>query len=134
MSNHGNNKFGYLRFEVPARTVTAALLRLFVSGNSPNAFHVLPRADTGWDETSLTYDTAPDLYSLVPLATIEGRPDGWHEVDVTEYVRRHMAAKRGANLCFGLRAVANDARVIQVDTREGNNPPRLVIQCDDSSG
>ncbi len=126
--NWGNNRFGYLGFDVPVKKVTAASLRLFVSDRSPNEFYVVPLKDNRWEEAKITSRNAPDLYRPKPLGAIQGRPGGWHQLDVTDYVRKHLAANRNGFLSFGLRAVANDAPVICVDTREGRNPPQLIIQ------
>ncbi len=100
----------------------------------PNALYVLPLADHTWDETERTFRTALDLYGPVPLGLIEGRPEGWHDLGVTDYVRRRATAQAGGNTAFGLRAVANDAPTIQIDSREGLNPPQLVLHSDRQSG
>jgi PKD repeat protein len=126
--NHGNNKFGYMRFRIPVNRVTVASIRFFILGKSSNAFYVVPLKDEEWNEETITFSNAPDLYSPQPLGMIQGQPEGWHELDVTDYVNRCVAADHKKNICFGLRAVANDARVIRVDTREGKHPPELIVR------
>jgi hypothetical protein len=125
--NYGGNKFGLVRFERPEGEVLSARLRIFVSAESPNAFCVVPVADDAWEEMKVTFASAPNLYRPQPIGVMEGKPAGWHELDVTDYVNERPAA--GAKgISFGLRAVACDTPDLTVESREGKNPPQLVVE------
>ena len=125
--NFGGNKSGLVRFERPAGKVTGAVLRIWVAHEVPNAICVLGVTDAAWDEKTVTFATASNFYRPRPIGAVEARPEGWCELDVSDYVLERLRAG-AAGIDFGLRAAACDTADIVIDTREGKHPPRLVVQ------
>lgn len=109
-----------LAFEIPADVgaIQSAKLRLYVIGGSVQGGTV-HLTDAGWEESTITWSTAPSLSPDV-LADAGRVADGtWVEIDVTGSVAP------GTAVGFGLRNATSDGAYYS--SREGANPPQLVI-------
>lgn len=110
----------YLKFTVSGLTepVSRATLRLFSRSTGSTVVKAFAVPDTTWSEYSVTYPTAPVMGRQVgqtgPLTA-----GTWAEIDLTSTVLGN------GTYAFGLTAGATAARVF--DSKEGANPPQLVI-------
>ena len=114
----------YLRFNVSGQTGTVfrATLRIFIpaksgygSGDGPS----VRQTSTNWSETAITWNSRPTVSSVViddAGAIVEGT---WVEYDVTNAVN--------ANGQFSFALVSSSTDVAVFSSREGANPPQLVI-------
>ncbi|MCA9898991.1 MAG: DNRLRE domain-containing protein [Ardenticatenaceae bacterium] len=109
-----------LRFDAQGLggSVTDATLRLFVQTDSTIGFDVLSVADNSWGETTVTFNTAPAFGGLINSSgtTSSGT---WVEIDVTSVVSGN------GQVSFALSSA--DANRILMSSREGANPPELVV-------
>jgi parallel beta-helix repeat protein len=111
---------GYLRFDVTGVTgsVTQATLRIFAESGTSVGHDIRAVADTSWDEGAVTYDNAPGLGATLgssgPFSS-----GGYVDIDVTGYVTGD------GPVSFGVSTPHTTA--IKFTSREGANPPQLVI-------
>jgi hypothetical protein len=112
---------GYLKFTVSGLVgqVSRATLRLYSRSTGTTAVRISTVADTTWTQGALVYSNAPAIGAQV--ASIAAPAAGtWHEVDV-----RSKVAGNGT-FSFALTAGATAARLF--DSKEGANPPQLVVE------
>lgn len=117
----------YLRFNVQGVTgsVTQATLRLYSQSTSGTGYSVYQVADNSWGETTINYNNAPALGSV--LNNSGGIASGSYvDVDVTGYVT--------GNGLFSFGLSTADSNLIQLQSREGANEPELVVQFSGSGG
>ena len=109
-----------LRFDVQgvSSSVTSATLRVFTNSDSADGVIVSAVADNSWVETAVTYNTAPTIGSQLNSS---GNIDSgtWVEIDVTGYIT--------GNGQFSLAVTSADASRISLSSREGGNPPELIV-------
>ena len=107
----------YLRFNVPTLngTVTSATLRVFAETTSGLGYEVRSTSG-GWDESTITYSNAPAFGGVVGTS---GSGSGWLEADVTSLV----AGEGEVNFVM----TTSDTTATRYSSREGANPPQLVI-------
>jgi hypothetical protein len=119
----------YVRFNVSGLDgyqVTRATLRIYVqsSGASGQVFDVHGVSDSSWGETSITYGNAPAYGATVgssgPLSA-----GTWASVDVTPLVL--------GNGPVGVALTTGAATNVRYSSRDGANPPQLVISASPSS-
>ncbi len=109
----------YLRFEAQgvSGSVSSATLRVYLN-NGSFAFDVAEVANNSWVETGITYNNAPAVGSLIngsgPVSA-----GSYIEIDVTAYVT--------GNGTFTLALIENANGRNTFHSREGANPPELVI-------
>ena len=109
----------YLRFNVQgATTISSATLRLFADSSSSIGLEVFSVSDNSWGEATLTYNNAPAPGAMVGSATAVS-PGSWVEVDVTGYI--------SGNGLYSFMLRSDDTNRLTFDSREGANPPELVI-------
>lgn len=128
----GSAYTSYLRFNVSGLTkrVQSAKLRLFVTNTSPQAGALYTVADTyqgattPWTETGLKWNNAPAITGA-PLSTggSAATSNAWVEFDVTAAVRNNGIYS------FGLKGTSTND--VQFSSKEGANPPQLVVQQSD---
>ena len=116
----------YLRFDLGSveSAVSSARLRLYCTDASPNggALHAL--ADTGWSETGLTWGNQPALSAaFAPLGAVA--KNAWVELDVT------AALGGGPTQVFALAGGSSNSAYYS--SREGSNPPELVLELAEST-
>ncbi|MEZ4511563.1 MAG: PKD domain-containing protein [Chloroflexota bacterium] len=134
-SNYGNDSTvrlragsptynGYFQFAVTGVTgsISQAKLRLYVKDGSPDVGTVY-LVDNGWDEATITWENAPALTGspLGSLGSVGNKV--WVEVDVTAVISTN------GTYSFGLTSSSTNSTYF--DSREGSNPPQLVLTVDD---
>jgi len=113
----GATTVSYLRFPAPDAVVTRATLRLFARSSGLTRSKVF-RTSGSWTEATLTWANRPALGALA--GTTGGLSAGqWTEADVS-------AAVQGGVTAFGVTTTATATR--NFDSRQGANPPQLVLQ------
>ncbi len=127
----GTNTYNsYMRFNVSGLTgpVKSAKVLFYVTNASDKGGAIYPVANTflgtttPWTEAGLTWNNAPAIGGA-PLSSAGAAPlGGWVEVDVTP------AIGGDGTYTFGLKATSSDQ--VQYNSREGGNPPQLVIRQD----
>lgn len=107
----------YIRFAVPSGTVSAAMLRLYVT-SAGGGFTVNPVASDTWSGSTLTYNNAPALGSPA-INKSTARATGWTSVDVT------TAIHKSGHLNLAL--TAGGGQQVALSSGTGSNPPQLVL-------
>jgi hypothetical protein len=110
----------YLRFNVQGLEgpVANATLYVYANSGSSTGYQVGGVSDNRWTEARLTYKNAPAVGSPVGSSgAIE--PNTWTRVDVTALV--------GDNGTLNLAMFASNETAIAFSSREGTNPPLLVV-------
>jgi len=115
----------YVRFQVAGLTgfrVTSATLRVFAntSGAPGEVYDVHGVSGTTWTEAGITYANAPALAATVGSSAAVAA-GSWTSVDVTSLVKGDGAVDLAL-------ATSNTTR-ISFSSREGSNPPQLVIDA-----
>ncbi len=103
-------------------SVTRATLRVFAGTGSITGYEVHPVANSTWAEGTVTYDTRPEAGGEVAKSGAFGSGGVWTEVDVTALVTGN------GQLDLALRSTGTTA--ISMSSREGANPPQLVVDVD----
>lgn len=117
-----------LKFDVSGvagRQVTSAVLRLYNQNDSScgGQFHVV--TDNSWSENTVTWNTAP-AYEPAPIATLgKVAISTWYEVDLTTWITDDGI--------YSLRITSTCNDKADYSSREGSNPPQLVINVLDSA-
>jgi Calcineurin-like phosphoesterase len=112
---------GYLRFNIAALSGSVSRATLWVFANSGNSigYTVHNIADNSWSEMGITHNNAP------PLGSSAGSSGGfgggtWTSVDVTSLV---MGTGQ-----LSLALQTSSSTQISYSSREGANPPQIVIE------
>lgn len=117
----------YLRFDVQGLTgtVNSATLRLFVDTTSSVGFTAHEVTDNSWAEDGITFDNAPAIGTVINSsgATTAG---SYVEVDVTSYITGNGLAS--------LALTTTDTSLIAAQSREGANPPELIVETTAGGG
>lgn len=103
--------------------IAVAHLRLFNVDASPRGGEFRPLADTGWDERTVTWNTAPAT-ELPAVARLDGvTKTNWYEVDVTSLVRGD------GPVGVAITSTAYDGA--GYSSKEGplSQRPELVVEC-----
>ena len=108
----------YLRFDVQGTEghVTSAKLRLYKETAPVQSFNVHAVDNTTWPEATTVYTNAPALGAVVGSSGAGGV--GWREIDVSDRVQDDGPVSFAA---------AAAAAAIRLTSREGANPPQLVV-------
>jgi hypothetical protein len=112
----------YLRFNVAGLSgeIASATLRVYLrSGNA--AFAVAAVADSSWEETTITFSNAPLVGEIISSSGVVN-PGSYIEIDITS----HIVGEGTITLAI----VAVEAGRDTFSSREGENPPQLVIVTD----
>ena len=103
--------------------IAVAHLRLFNVDSSPRGGELRPLADTGWDERTVTWDSAPPT-DTPAIARLDGvTKSTWYELDVTSLVRGDGPV--------GLAITSSAFDGAGYSSREGplSQRPELVVEC-----
>ncbi len=126
-----SNYDSYLKFDTGSATgqVASAKLRLYASlsaaGNVSSSVHGV--ADTGWGETTITWNNKPALGSVLGSLSTTSTSYAWKEIDVTAYVQAEKAAGRNL-ISLGLHNAATSSVYVRANSRNASsNRPELVI-------
>ncbi|MEZ4711209.1 MAG: DNRLRE domain-containing protein [Caldilineaceae bacterium] len=110
----------YIRFNVSGVTgaVQSATLRLWVgngSSNGPSLYHT----DNSWSETGITWNNRPLVISSA-IADVGAAPaNAWAEYNLTGQIT--------GNGVYNFVLLPDSSDGIKFDSREGSNPPQLVL-------
>jgi hypothetical protein len=117
----------YLRFNVQGLngTVSQATLRVYVQSSSSLGFNVNQVADNTWGETSINFNNAPALGSVVNSSGAT-TANNYIVVDVTS------AVSGNGLVSFGLSTA--DSSLILLASRESGNQPELIVQTAGNGG
>ena len=109
-------KHTYMRFAVPAGTVSRALLRLYVTAPG-GTFTVHSVLSDSWNASTLTYRNAPPI-GTGTIATGTATTAGWISLDVT------TAVSAGGDVNFALTTTGPQT---QFSSGTGIDPPELAL-------
>jgi hypothetical protein len=115
----------YLRFDVPvlSGSVLSATMRVYANSASSSGYDVYEVNENNWDESTITYNSAPQLGRLINSSgTFES--DTWVGVDVTSQI-----VDEGL---VSLALLTTSTTNISYSSREGPNPPELIIELGSS--
>ncbi len=114
----------YLRFTVPGGlgTITSATLRVYANTASTTG-HRISRTDGGWTEAGINFNNKPATIGS-PVGTSGGVTAGtWTQVNVLDALNAI-----GGNGDLNLLIDTTSSTGVRYDSRQGPNPPQLVIQ------
>ena len=98
---------------------TSAHLRLYVTDGGPDGGTWF-RSPTNWNESTVTWLDAPTVDPTTSFASTGSvSPDQWIDIDVTQIVT--------GNGTFGFAARTSNSDRVIYSSREGSNPPQLVL-------
>ena len=126
-----SNYNSYLKFDTATAVgqITSAKLRVYAklanSGAVTSRIHAV--SNTGWGETTITWNNQPILATDRVLNQISVTSTGyvWKEIDVTAYLQSERAANRPI-ASFAYRSDSSSL-LTTLQSREGTNKPQLVI-------
>lgn len=99
-------------------SVANATLRLSSQSTSTIGIIVSEVADNSWDETAVTYNTAPAIGSQInSIGSVSAGT--WAEIDISSYIT--------GNGQYSVAVFSTDGNRLIFSSREGANPPELVI-------
>ena len=115
----------YLRFTVTGLSgaPTKATLRIFTRSAGTTPVRAFPVADSSWTETGITYANAP-----VPGTTALGSSAA---LTAGSYVTVDVTAGVPGNGTFSFLVNTGSTAARILDSREGANPPQLVLETTD---
>jgi glucose/arabinose dehydrogenase/PKD repeat protein len=111
----------YLRFDVQGLNgpVTRATLRVFAANASSQGYQARGVSDNSWGELTINYNNSPAVGALLgssgPMSM-----NTWTTVDVTSYIT--------GTGTFSLALTTTSTTAMSFSSREGANPPQLVIE------
>lgn len=126
-----SNYDSYLKFDTSAATgeIASAKLRLYVPLSKADSVSTSVHAvgNTGWGETTLTWNNRPALGAALGSVAVNSTDYAWKEIDVTAYVQAEKAAGRHV-ISLGLHNAATSSAYVRVNSRNAHsNRPELVI-------
>ncbi|MBI3977136.1 MAG: DNRLRE domain-containing protein, partial [Chloroflexi bacterium] len=119
----------FLKFELTNLNgqVTSARLRLYVRNPSPSGGSIATVSDSGWSESTVTYNNRPTIDGPV-LSTLGAvSQDQWYELDVTD------AIAGNGTVSFGIWSSSTNG-ADYASREDGAFPPQLVVTFSSSSG
>ena len=132
----------YLKFdlsEIEDKTIDSAMLQLYTN----NVVLVSPRyvqvflVDSGWEETALTFNTAPQWGATATATATIYQAEQWYGWDVTQDVEAEVSSGQisfAAFLRFQDMTKASE-ELVGFNSREtGENAPRLLITYTEPGG
>ena len=111
-----------MRFDVSgigSKRVLSATLRLYNTNSSALGGDFYRVSDSGWNETSVTWNTAPpsDATQLASLGRVAA--GNWYEIDVSSLITGD------GTVSLSISSTSSDGAYY--GSREGSNPPELVV-------
>ncbi|HSM39105.1 MAG TPA: DNRLRE domain-containing protein, partial [Candidatus Limnocylindrales bacterium] len=109
----------YIRFNVTGATdFSSARLSLYIRSNASSGVEIRSVSDTGWDESTMTWDDAPPIGPIV--ATSAPASAGTRvEVDVSGLVTQ--------NGPVSFAVTTSDSTAVAIRSRESNDVPQLIV-------
>src|SRR3954469_23328978 len=116
----------YLKFTVTGLTgaPTKATLRIFTRSSGTTSVRAFPVADSSWTETGISYANAP-----APGQTALGSSG---TLTAGSYFAIDVTAGLAGNGTFSFLVNTGSTAVRILDSREGANPPQLVVETGDA--
>ena len=112
----------YLRFDVlglGGKAITRARLLVYMESKTNQGIDLWRVANNGWNETTMNYNNAPALGSVLASSGPAGSPGSWVELDVTSYLNGE------GSYSFGITSPSSTA--IKFSSREGVFAPQLIL-------
>jgi len=111
----------FIRFTVSGATtaIQSARVRLYVTDNGSDNGPAIHSTETSWTETEITWNTRPGRTSGAVDNKDHISTNSWVEYDVTPLVT--------GNGTFSFVLVADSSDAAHFSSRQGNQPPQLVI-------
>lgn len=109
--------------------VSSATLRLFCTDGSDAGGIVGKTTHSDWDETSVTWSNAPAAYGTPILSFGLVKAATWYEIDVTS-----LFGDGSLIDAVGLRLTSKSWNRASYSSKEGSEPPQLVIKMRGSGG
>jgi hypothetical protein len=113
-------RYTYLRFNVEGISdpILSAKLYVYANSTSRRGYEIRNVSSNGWDENTLTYQSRPARGEVVGISG--GFSGGsWTEVAITDLVN--------GNGSLNLAMTGISSTSISLSSREGSQPPRLVV-------
>ncbi len=134
-SSRANNNFGnstilrtdasptinsYVQFDVDdlPGTIEEARLRIYTNSGSPVGVDIHSVSDNSWDETSITFNNAPSLGSII-ASSGPYSSQSWIEIDVTSGVQENQL------VTLGISTTSNTNH--SLGSLNSSNDPELII-------
>lgn len=124
----------FLKFDIsglPSGEISYAYVNLYCTmlENSTTHTELMRLADKEWSEQTLTWSNRPAAGKIVAKAQMTGS-GAWHKFDLTDAVAE--ARKNGTNI---ISLVITDTAAVRTafSSKNGSNPPELMICVDDGS-
>jgi len=138
-SNESETRVAFLRFNLPEyQIINKATLRLYGSHNFTENVTmpvlIFGVEDNGWDESSITFDNAPEVGGEAMLFySSVGKEPKYYEYDVTPWVRLTYPTG-GSQVSFAVKSFV--AGLAQFGSKESSDPPYLdlvILESDTTS-
>jgi len=104
---------------IDGRQVTSAKLRLFNVNSSSYGGDFRRVMDDAWQEGTASWNNAPSADSDVLVSLGRVSAGTWYEVDITSFI--------SADGTYSLRITSPSTNGADYSSREGSNPPQLII-------
>ncbi len=102
------------------RIITSAKLRLYAVDPSDRGGDFYRVSDTTWQEGTVTWNNAPPANTTLLASLGSVSTNTWYEVDVTSLIT--------GDGTYSLRVSSTSSNGADFSSKEGTNPPQLVIQ------
>lgn len=127
-SNDGNNRSGFIKFDVTGASANPASARLLLTGqNITNrrsiTINIYKVTSDSWDEHTLNWNNAPGNDILLGTITVDRRY-ATKSLDITSYVRSEILGDKKVSLVV---KTSTASRVAEFGTKEGNDMPLLQL-------
>ena len=111
----------YLKFSLNGLSgaVTRATLRVYANSRQSTGYDVFSVPDTSWTELGITFNNAPALAGTKTGSSGRITAGTWTTVDVTPLVT--------GNGTFSIALTTTSSTAVNLSSREGANPPQLVV-------
>ncbi len=114
--------------DVDTSSVTSATLRLFCTDGADDGGIFGKTIDSNWDEASVTWKSAPAAFGAPFHSLGHVQEATWYDIDVTDVF---FTAHNTLN-AVSIRITSKSWNRAGYSSKEGSNPPQLVIQMDES--
>ena len=116
-----NDTRAYLKFAISglSGTITKATFKVYTQTSSGSGYELHQVADNSWVEPGLTYSNRPAVGATIGTA-VNFTANTWTSVDATTYVT--------SNGTFSVEMNSTSTSLKQYSSREGQNPPQLVVE------
>jgi hypothetical protein len=117
-----------LKFNVSGlngRTITRARLRLYAVNASNIGGNFYRASNSTWQEGTVTWNNAPTATTTLVASLASVRANTWYEVNVSSLIT--------GDGTYSLRVSSTSADGADYSSKEGANPPQLIIETQDAA-